>query len=105
MTIPDPIQLTQDLIRFNTVNPPGNEDQLCDYLTQLLESAGFECMNVDFAPRRRSVVARIVGSSTNPNICFTGHVDVVPLEIASGIMIHLLAKLRTASYMGAALVI
>ena len=61
MNIPDPIQLTQDLIRFNTINPPGNEDELCDYLTQLLKSAHFECMNVDFAPRRRSVVARIPG--------------------------------------------
>jgi acetylornithine deacetylase/succinyl-diaminopimelate desuccinylase-like protein len=53
MNIPDPIQLTQDLIRFNTINPPGNEDELCNYLTGLLESAGFECMNVDFAPKRR----------------------------------------------------
>lgn len=79
MNIPDPIKLTQDLIRFNTINPPGNEDELCDYLTQLLKSAHFECMNVDFAPRRRSVVARILGTPGKPNICFTGHVDVVPL--------------------------
>ena len=79
MNTPDPIQLTRDLIRFNTINPPGNEDQLCDYLTQLLESVGFECMNVDFAPRRRSVVARILGTTKTPSICFTGHVDVVPL--------------------------
>jgi succinyl-diaminopimelate desuccinylase len=79
MNIPDPIKLTQDLIRFNTINPPGNEDELCDYLTQLLESAHFECMNVDFAPRRRSVVARIPGKPGKANICFTGHVDVVPL--------------------------
>ena len=79
MNIPDPIKLTQDLIRFNTINPPGNEDELCDYLTQLLKSADFECMNVDFAPRRRSIVARILGAPGKPNICFTGHVDVVPL--------------------------
>ena len=79
MNTPDPIKLTQDLIRFNTINPPGNEDELCDYLTQLLKSAHFECMNVDFAPRRRSIVARILGTPGKPNICFTGHVDVVPL--------------------------
>jgi len=78
MNIPDPIKLTQDLIRFNTINPPGNEDELCNYLTELLQSAGFECMNVDFAPRRRSVVARIAGAANRPNICFTGHVDEYP---------------------------
>ena len=79
MTILDPIQLTQDLIRFNTINPPGNEDELCDFLAQLLEGAGFECMKVDFAPRRTSLVARIGGRPNKTNICFTGHVDVVPL--------------------------
>lgn len=79
MNIPDPITLTQDLLRFNTINPPGNEDELCDYLTKLLKSANFECMNVDFAPRRRSIVARIPGAADRANICFTGHVDVVPL--------------------------
>ena len=79
MNIPDPVKLTQDLLRFNTINPPGNEDELCNYLTELLVSAGFECLNVDFAPRRRSIVARILGKSNQPNICFTGHVDVVPL--------------------------
>ena len=36
-------------------------------------------MNVDFAPRRRSIVARIPGTKGKANICFTGHVDVVPL--------------------------
>lgn len=79
LNIPDPVELTQELIRFNTINPPGNEDELCNYLAQLLEGAGFECMKVDFAPRRTSLVARIGSQSNKPKICFTGHVDVVPL--------------------------
>ena len=77
--IPDPVALTQDLIRFNTINPPGNEDEICGFLEKLLLNAGFECKSVDFAPRRRSLIARIVGARGQPNICFTGHVDVVPL--------------------------
>jgi len=80
MTIPDPIALTQELIRFNTINPPGNEDQVCNYLATILESAGFECRKIEFAPRRMSLVAKIGACSTqHPSICFTGHVDVVPL--------------------------
>jgi succinyl-diaminopimelate desuccinylase len=78
--IPDPVALTQELIRFNTVNPPGNEDQICEFLAKLLESAGYECRKVEFAPRRMSLVAKIgVCSASQPSICFTGHVDVVPL--------------------------
>lgn len=78
--IPDPIELTQELIRFNTINPPGNEDQVCNYLARLLESAGYECRKIEFAPHRMSLVAKI-GACTDqkPSICFTGHVDVVPL--------------------------
>lgn len=77
---PDPVTLTQDLIRFNTVNPPGDEDQVCNYLAGLLEAAGFECRKIEFAPRRMSLVAKIGACNTaQPSICFTGHVDVVPL--------------------------
>ena len=79
-TIPDPIALTQELIRFNTINPPGNEDQVCEYLAQLLESVGYECRKIEFAPHRMSLVAKIGACSVQkPSICFTGHVDVVPL--------------------------
>ena len=76
----NPVELTQELIRFNTVNPPGNEDQICEYLLKILESAGYECRKIEFAPRRTSLVAKIGScSSSKPSICFTGHVDVVPL--------------------------
>ena len=78
--IPDPISLTQELIRFNTINPPGNEDQVCEYLVKLLESAGYECRKIEFASHRMSLVAKIGSCSKDkPSICFTGHVDVVPL--------------------------
>ena len=79
-TIPDPVTLTQELIRFNTINPPGNEDQVCEYLAKLLESAGYECRKIEFAAHRMSLVAKIGSCSKDkPSICFTGHVDVVPL--------------------------
>lgn len=73
------VELTRTLVRFNTINPPGHEDQCCLYLAELLRPAGFECALHEFAPRRTSLVARIGGSATQLPICFTGHVDVVPL--------------------------
>ncbi len=35
-------ELLQKLIRFNTVNPPGNEEEAQLFLADLLENAGFE---------------------------------------------------------------
>ena len=36
-------ELLQRLIQFNTVNPPGNEQEAQEWLRGLLEDAGFEC--------------------------------------------------------------
>lgn len=78
----DPVALTQVLVRANTVNPPGREDQCTTPLADLLSDAGFTCRLVEFAPRRSSLVARIGGSPGRLPLCFTGHVDVVPLGAA-----------------------
>lgn len=79
----DAVALTQTLVRMNTINPPGDEDQCCDYLAGLLSAAGFSCARYEFAPRRTSLVARIGdGSGGKAPLCFTGHVDVVPLGAA-----------------------
>ena len=39
----EPIEILQRLIRFDTVNPPGNEDEAIEYLKGLLEPAGWSC--------------------------------------------------------------
>lgn len=77
--VADAVALTQTLLRMNTVNPPGNEDQCTRYLAELLSAAGYDCRLVEFAPRRSTLLARIGGRPDKPPICFTGHVDVVPL--------------------------
>ncbi|HCI05946.1 MAG TPA: succinyl-diaminopimelate desuccinylase, partial [Sulfitobacter sp.] len=39
----DLIQLTQDLIRIPTLNPPGeNYGAICDFLNKRLQASGFE---------------------------------------------------------------
>lgn len=75
----DAVLLTQALVRMNTINPPGDEELCTGHLDRLLTKAGFSCASYDFAPRRTSLVAKIGGSSDKPPLCFTGHVDVVPL--------------------------
>ena len=37
----DPVELTRELIRFETINPPGNETPCAEYIGGILERAGF----------------------------------------------------------------
>jgi succinyl-diaminopimelate desuccinylase len=74
-----PISLTQDLIRFDTINPPGNEAPCARYLAGILEAAGFETRLIPMGDNRESLLARIGGASVKLPLAFTGHTDVVPL--------------------------
>ena len=77
---PDPLALTRDLIRFRTINPPGEEEACARHVGRLLEAAGFRCDYVLLGEGRASVIARIGnGSGGRPPLAFTGHIDVVPL--------------------------
>ena len=78
-----PLQLTRDLLHFNTINPPGMERDCARHLGKLLEAAGFEVKYHEFAASRTSVVATVGGRHEKPPICFTGHIDIVPLGTAA----------------------
>ena len=77
----DALALTRDLIRFRTINPPGEEEACARHLGKLLEAAGFQCDYVMMGEGRANLIARIGGSSggAQPPLAFTGHIDVVPL--------------------------
>ena len=70
-------ELLQRLIRFDTVNPPGNEQPAQEYLRGLLEGAGFECELLSAVEGRPNLVARLAGRSDGPSLCYLGHVDTV----------------------------
>ncbi len=75
----DPVVLTRTLVAFDTINPPGDERPCAEHLGRLLEDVGFTVSYHEFAERRTSLVARIGGSSETTPLCFTGHIDTVPL--------------------------
>ncbi len=70
-------ELLQRLIRFNTVNPPGNEQAVQEFLRDLLERAGFECELLSAVDGRPNLVARLRGRSDGPVLSLSGHVDTV----------------------------
>ena len=78
----DPRALTRDLLRFNTINPPGMERACAKHLGAMLEAAGFQVKYHEFAESRTSLVAEIGGDDDRAPICFTGHIDTVPLGAA-----------------------
>jgi succinyl-diaminopimelate desuccinylase len=75
----DAVALTRELIRFRTINPPGEEEACARHLGQLLEAAGFRCDYVEMGAGRANLIARIGGRADHPPLAFTGHIDVVPL--------------------------
>src|SRR5581483_4107500 len=59
-------QLLQELIRIDTVNPPGNETVAAELLGRYLESNGVQCALYGRSPERANLVARIPGSRSGP---------------------------------------
>jgi acetylornithine deacetylase/succinyl-diaminopimelate desuccinylase-like protein len=69
--------LLRGLIRFDTVNPPGNERPAQEHLAAHLSAAGFECELLGAEPERPNLVARLRGAEAGPTLCYLGHVDTV----------------------------
>ncbi|MFT5787428.1 MAG: succinyl-diaminopimelate desuccinylase [Ascidiaceihabitans sp.] len=87
----DLIQLTQDLIRIPTLNPPGeNYQAICDFLDKRLRGAGFQTQLIrafgtpgdsEKYPRW-NIIARRDGTNMGDCVHFNSHTDVV--EVGSG---------------------
>jgi acetylornithine deacetylase/succinyl-diaminopimelate desuccinylase-like protein len=75
-----PAELLQNLIRFNTTNPPGNERECIEYINGLLKEAGIETTLVAKTPERPNIIARLKGEGKAPPLLLYGHVDVVTTE-------------------------
>ncbi len=73
------LELSRELLRLNTINPPGGERACAERLGRLLEDAGFAVRAYEYAPGRTSLVARLGGSPGRAPLCFAGHIDTVPL--------------------------
>jgi acetylornithine deacetylase/succinyl-diaminopimelate desuccinylase-like protein len=83
-------ELLQRLVRFDTVNPPGNERAAQECLAAHLTDAGFVCELLGAEPERPNLVARLRGdgesgtpaADAGPTLCYLGHVDTVLADVA-----------------------
>jgi acetylornithine deacetylase/succinyl-diaminopimelate desuccinylase-like protein len=72
-----PAELLQNLIRFDTTNPPGNERPCTEYINTLLTGNGFDTTLVAKTPGRPNLIARLKGEGKAPPLLLYGHMDVV----------------------------
>jgi succinyl-diaminopimelate desuccinylase len=82
----DLVTLTSDLIRFPTVNPPGDAYTPCaEFIGERMRRSGFETTLIrgEGAPGdsdrypRTNVIARREGGKPGPTVHFNSHIDVV----------------------------
>ena len=65
------------LIRFDTVNPPGDERAAQEHLAACSSAAGFACELLGRTHERPNLVARLDGEAPGPTLCLLSHVDTV----------------------------
>lgn len=70
----------RNLLRLDTRNPPGNEILAVNYLREVLEQEGFECLVVGPTPDRASLITRLKGDGSEPPLLLMAHTDVVAVE-------------------------
>lgn len=74
----DTVELLQKMIGFKTVNGPGDELPLAEFIREKLEEIGVEAVVDDFGDNRGNVVGRVKGSGEREALLFNGHTDTVP---------------------------
>ena len=70
------VELLRELIRVDTVNPPGNETRAAELLREYLEDSGVRCELYAKVPERANLVARIPGGD-GPRLLLLSHTDTV----------------------------
>ena len=74
-----PLEIARELVRIESVNPPGHENECAQYIGKLMQDAGLQVNFYEFAEGRTGIVARLEGSGAKAPICFGGHVRTVPV--------------------------
>jgi len=72
------VRLTQELIRIDTSNPPGNEESAVLFIEGILSAEGIQAEIYSPAPKRANILARIKGKGKGKPVIILSHIDVVP---------------------------
>jgi len=71
------IKLTQELVRINSQNPPGDEFRIAKFVKKYLENLKVDAKIHEFKKRRSNVLACLEGKSKKHSLLITPHLDTV----------------------------
>ena len=72
------LETTKKLIRIQSVNPPGCEAELANYIARLMSEIGLDVHVHELETNRANVIGKIEGTGDGPTLMLNGHLDVVP---------------------------
>jgi acetylornithine deacetylase/succinyl-diaminopimelate desuccinylase-like protein len=93
-------ELTRELIRIDTSNPPGRESLAAEFLAGYLSEAGVEAELAGPDPERLNLIARIAGAGEGPSLMLMAHTDVVPAPDANWTVPPFAGELRDGRVVG-----
>lgn len=73
------VKFCQDLVRIKSMNPPGDELPVAEYIASVLKNIGLEVELIKHSPTRASVLARLKSPGKTPALLYNGHLDTVPV--------------------------
>jgi len=73
------VSLCQELIQIKSVNPPGDEHPMAEFVSSHLKKAGLEVELIPHSPTRASVLAHLKSTRKKPGLLFNAHLDTVPV--------------------------
>ncbi len=74
----DLLRFTAELVRTESVNPPGNEARPTALIEEEASLFGLTCTRLDHGEGRSSVMATLKGTDPSSPLLFSGHTDTVP---------------------------
>ena len=97
---PEIVRFCQELVRRKSVNPPGDELPVAEYIASTLKGFGLQVELVTHGPNRASVLARLKGRGGKPGLLFSGHLDTVPVGTQEWIHDPFLAEMAEGKIWG-----
>lgn len=72
------VKIAQQLVRIDSVNPPGNEAEVAHWIAALLESEGIQTELQSVEPGRPNALAIVGNAGDKPEVLLCAHTDTVP---------------------------
>ncbi len=72
------IKLTQDLIRINSENPPGDESKIASFVENYFKRLGLKARICEFKKNRSNILITLRGKNNKHSLLITPHLDTVP---------------------------